>query len=219
MKSIFLLIIFNLSLFAINVSNFDIKGIKLGMNSKKAITIMRKYCNNIEIEEEFAYTKCSNDFNFQIDFGYNHLVYRIHLVIYKNYMLTKKQVENILDKLLNKYGKPSMIGKQRSILKKGGILFTACWGNYEKEYIHDNYWQGINVSCSESKYLHIYIDSNPYRKQFLEYKSNKGASLIELNLKDDNLYKMQNINYQRKIKQKEIEERKVHDKEIQELNF
>jgi len=54
MKSIFFLLIFSFSLFAVDISDFDIKGIKLGMSKKEVLK--EKSCTEAEIQKKYQNT-------------------------------------------------------------------------------------------------------------------------------------------------------------------
>ena len=130
MKSIFFLLIFSFSLFAVDASDFDIKGIKLGMSKKEVLK--RMPCSNPKIETWFIDTVkgkkicstsivCSNDSDtFSASINRKNKLYSIARSIKFKVKPNYKKIKN---KLLQRYGSTNYI-KFKSHNNNMGI----CWG-------------------------------------------------------------------------------------------
>jgi len=130
---IFLFIgIFSSSLYAIDVSNFDIKGIKLGMS--KSEVLKKISCSNPKIETQFTNTlkgkklywtsiECKNDFE------------EIHVVLTrknKAYFIQRTKDfdinpswDKIKKRIINYYGKPTC---KADTFSKYIPMKKMCWG-------------------------------------------------------------------------------------------
>jgi hypothetical protein len=211
------MIFISTSLFATDVSNFDIKGIKLGMDVKTALPILEKACKKQNLSVNKKYSIAKDKYGLQYDYTYNcagenniyphiHIgfraghdkkVYKIEYSFDKDYLLSLSEIHLIINKVKKKYSNPIIIGKQKSISKKDGNQVSICWGNCKKKYVNNEYWKGENCDGS-SKYLIFFINSNPY--------GDKEYAQIGFKLYDDYLYERQERNYNKNKQKKRQEE-------------
>ena len=130
---LFLMVIFSTSLFATDVSNFDIKGIKLGMSEKELLNILHDIkCKNIKtivfhvdanskfpiIKKEYS---CKiNEFKEEITIDLDH-----NMNVYEIFRAIELEIEPIWDKIakntLKKYGYTKYFNKNHRII-------SMCWG-------------------------------------------------------------------------------------------
>jgi len=182
MKSIFFLLIFSFSLFAVDVSNFDIKGIKLGMSKKEVLNkmpckkpIMKNPWSSVPAEwlgDGFdficKYTEKNNEEIFTISLDYDGIVISINRVINFSYKTNEK---NLKTKLILRYGKAD----------KSYENFIG-WGKIDKQYFNayfHNRGKKLILSLHDEKQTRIYNQLIYKKTDEYELKKSKEASSID----------------------------------------
>lgn len=151
-----------------DVSEFDIRGIKLGMSTDEVKTISPKLECGQEQESskpylEYYCTYSDNDIEVKrilVEFAKNPYGKGAHSI---SYIIPKTQsLSEVKGKLLKKYGSPDLISETEQI-------FTACWGSCKNttkgKFLH------VNV-LNDGVYISL-IDNTPrllYEKELLEKK-------------------------------------------------
>jgi len=159
MKSVFFLIIFSLSLFAVDVSNFDIKGIKLGMSKSEVLKKMP--CNNpdilnVKLNKKIIETDitCKNT-NFQVELDHYGYVY----YVFKGFFFeTEPKFSKLKSKILSKYNQPNKVAEDKLITEGGGKAIEFCWGRdcRSSTITNNRYRRGANIRKGiKGKYLLI----------------------------------------------------------------
>ncbi len=185
---LFLMIVFSVSLFATDVSNFDFKGIKLGMSKDKVIKKMQKissyslekttpiYVGDKITGYQLVYSG-ENDEDFTFNFDKNQKLYEF----WREIQLKKiANINKIFNQIYAKYGQPEDIWDHLG-------LFQVSYGECERgEY----YFKPIkNKKC-----FHISL-----------FKSDNTLNFM---ITDDSIYRI-NQKYQNTLK------RKLYNKERQ----
>jgi len=168
MKSIFFFLIFSLSLFAIDVSDFDINGIKLGMNVQEAFEKMP--CANPDKHNDklsngkiaSMYSRCLDDKGdvvFLVESNHNGLLHRItKRITFK----VKPNFQKIKNKLWQKYGKADIVtkfgpGYINKLFK--GYIKEFCWGKSCTIKQEDGkYFEGNTIVSSSENNIHFHIE-------------------------------------------------------------
>ncbi|MCI5220945.1 MAG: hypothetical protein D3914_17555 [Candidatus Electrothrix sp. LOE2] len=147
------------NVFPVDVSKFDIKGIKLGDNY---FEIANKIpCNNPEIKKhyvddnsKYVYNtrfKCNYKKNgfFYFAFWNDKKVSEIEKVFW--FQDVQPDHEQMIKKIISKYGKPTVSGK--SIQVKGKEKsFKMCWGDCESYSQKNNrYWDGRAIHPGDNE--------------------------------------------------------------------
>jgi len=131
MRSLFFLLILSSSLFAVDVSDFEIKGIKLGMSKKEVLKKMpctNPKTNVYKIEGKLVWSEfsCKLDKN-SYDPDFHVMLNQHNRVIYidrtKRFNVTPLW-EKVKQNLLNHYGSKGV----QSINKNNVAPFQLCWG-------------------------------------------------------------------------------------------
>lgn len=134
--SLFLMVVFVVSLFATDVSNFDIKGIKLGMSKNEVLKLMPKGTKFRKWDCIDDSDKCAYPYNYNAFYKNNTESFDIYLTqdIFVYYVLRQVKLrqyanaEKIIQKLTQRYGKPDAVWNHGSIKK-------LCWGGcYKGKY-------------------------------------------------------------------------------------
>ena len=137
---IFLLIaIFNSSLYAVDVSNFDIKGIKLGMSEKQVFKKMP--CSDPKIEHYYINTingkkisdsriYCHEKKGIFVELNHRNKVYKITRIKRFN---TEPSWSKIKKQLLNHYGYTKNI-TIRPVTSNNKLALSMCMGGCKKSY-------------------------------------------------------------------------------------
>jgi hypothetical protein len=173
-----LMIFFSTSLFATDVSNFDIKGLKLGMNEKEALNILNNQIkckkvkfDNIHADLDYNYPiigkhyYCYIDNSIEIDFFLDHdmKVYRVTRVLKPKIEPNWKKLKT---NILNHYGRTKFIYENTH-------KTNMCWG-----------------SCKFYKFNHSYInDSHQSLSIDLFYPGDNRYNRIDFYLIDKDLEK------------------------------
>jgi len=204
-----LICIFSSSLYAVDVSSFDIKGIKLGMSKNEVLK--RMPCDNPKID----FTKTSNNTissgmlncyngHFIVVYDHNNYVYQISKKITFN---TEPNLNKIKNKLIKRYGKPNKSTKKHTMSKNSarGKIIAFCWGSYCKvKYENTKYWKGSEIENWTNRlqltveYLNMY-DGAGFHSHYLN------LLLIDGNrkLSNDKWEDKQNEIYEKQQKEKE----------------
>ena len=179
---IILLILFSEPLCAVDVSQFDIKGIKLGMS--KSEVLKRMPCNNPEnyidkLDNGTIYSyhlQCrkdkglSNDFYTIIDFDHNGISYSITKMIpYK----LKPNYTAIIKKIIKKYGNPTAKTNQTPAsnnYRNIGYYKTFCWGDCRVAKVNMQGWKGTEIGKIKNIQLRVNIHNMKYKGS--NYQSN-----------------------------------------------
>lgn len=129
MKSIFFLIIFSLSLFAVDVSNLDIKGIKLGMS--KSEVLKRMPCSNPKISEGYwgyvgkAETlECDNE---KVEVELDHKGFS-YIIRFDPKFDIKPNFNKLENRLIKKYGETKYKSSSRDYGEPSLKRRSLCWG-------------------------------------------------------------------------------------------
>ena len=136
---LFSMVIFFTSLFATDVSNFDIKGIKLGMSKDEVLKLMPHgtkidyFCIDDKINNKCKYPYeyllnpgwllSSNGKTCFIDLDHNSKIYKID----KTIKLSRfSKLEKVVKNVIKHYGKPDLIRKfqKAQVLCYGGCLLS-----------------------------------------------------------------------------------------------
>ena len=146
--------IFSSSLFAIDVSNFDIKGIKLGMSKNKVskkLSCSSQKINFIPNTKKIINYEIECDYGIRIFLNYKKQAYFIQRsLIFQN----KPLLNTINKKIFNKYGKPNI-----SIARSDNHI-EYCYGNKCKK-------EKFNFSTSgKSLTVSISIEDNSVLTKF-----------------------------------------------------
>ncbi len=159
---IFLFIgIFTSSLYAVDVSNFDIKGIKLGMSKKEIINkledVISKNRNSYDKSWTHQIIKSKRDgfslgAEYVINLNHNEKLLNIGREIIFKYEPSFRKIKK---QLIKKYGNPDKVAKSKN--NKGDFKYELCWGNCTVE--NATYWNG-NEIWTQKKSFHI-----TYRKR------------------------------------------------------
>lgn len=143
--------IFSSSLYAINISNFDIKSLNLGKTYNQ---IKSKMPCNFKLDTQTAY---KYTYKWQLTCDENNDLLVVHLahggkvkyISRKKTFTTKVNFNKIRKKLFEKYGEPTLKGYQK-FHEDGGFKYSFCWGSCTKEYINNKYWQGYSAKSDSS---------------------------------------------------------------------
>jgi len=147
MKKIFLFtIILSLNIYAVNVSTFDIKGIKLGDNPN----LIRSKIPNLEIVNASEYNMGhyimwmrNNNINDSLVISLTHIEKVSEIRRIKKFR-TKVNFNKIKKQLFRKYGKPRVKG-YAAFNNNEGFAYAFCWGSCKKINISNKYWNGYSV--------------------------------------------------------------------------
>ena len=173
-------ITFSSSLCATNISNFDIKGIQLGMSKKEVLKLIP--CHNpkihknglgVDIECGDIYSKDGEGLSLEFD----HKKQIFYIVFHKGFEI-EPNWNKIKNRLIQKYGNPNKIknindGNRNCMGNGKGYCYTGkrfIWGNYK-------YGQGLQAEFIVGKdsggYIHfeIRMKDNKAKKAF--YSKNK----------------------------------------------
>ena len=135
-----LMILLSTSLFATDVSDFDIKGIKLGMNKDEVLKLMPRG-TEFYVSDDVAYNpnypyiysayfdwkKNNGKFSFNVSFNHKLLVYKIN----RNIRLDQNaDIKKVAKQVVNHYSKPDFIWKVNK------HLWKLCWGKCKKGEYH-----------------------------------------------------------------------------------
>ena len=181
---LFLMIVFSVSLFATDVSNFDSKGIKLGMSKNEVLKLMPKGtkfreddCLDSKCEYPTAYFAYFEDVKSRLNVYFTHTLqsYKIERYIKLD---NRANIGKIALSIKNRYGKPDYTWKVNN------NLWKFCWGECKRGEYHF-------LTKKNGKTLYIEIDTNVH--------------FLTVELEDEKLYRM-NYNYREKI-EKELEEK------------
>jgi hypothetical protein len=187
----FLIVSVATSLFATDVSNFDIKGIKLGMSKEATLkrlphgTIFRVFSDiagnpNYPYEYDANYIKKGEEHKdflaFGVTFGHTLQAYEIHRNIGLDY---NANINKIMQQVILRYGKPDFFWK------RSDSDVALCWGNCYKGKYHYQATENGKIL-----YIQINTDDNP---------------LLQVELEDDKLYN-ENVKYEEKLHKKAKDE-------------
>jgi len=172
---IFLFIwVFSSSLYAVDVSNFDIKGIKLGMSEKQVLKKMP--CSNpIKNLDKYSFGisgsyltcgKYSESKSFMsVTFDHNQKAYSIHMDILFD---ANPNLQKIKNKFVKKYGNfYEAIENPTYKNPANGYVKRFCWGSCRKYKIDDGAWKGYKFRRVENKQSQLLI-----KYENFSYKSN-----------------------------------------------
>ena len=137
MKNILSVLILSSSLFAVDVSNFDIKGIKLGMT--KSQVLKKTVCNNAKIDpsyigEELLETHIQCDKNKYEYLGYHNIHINLdrHSKVYRitryKYMDIEPSWKKIKKQILKYYGYTKHIIINNNPKLWNELVFDICYG-------------------------------------------------------------------------------------------
>ena len=171
--------IFSSSLYAVDVSNFDIKGIKLGMSKSEVLKRMPCKQPAIQIEKlrngkiSEIYIRCPKN-RFQVILNHKMNVYSVSMSID---FTTEPNFRKIKNKVFAKYGNPTQQAKQKVIELGEGKRVVYCWGKYCQISRQNNgVWKGTKIS-----------NSIKYKSLRIEY-INYDIKNVELNQLEFNLF-------------------------------
>lgn len=142
---------------ALDVSNFDIKGIKLGMNKSEVLKKMP--CSSPEIfpTNEIGSLICStmircykkkNDNFFAVELDHNGKVYSVNKRISFEVKPNLKKIEK---KLISKYGQSNIRAKKTPSYSNNnkGYYKEYCWGDKcKKKILNNKYFKGSEIKSS-----------------------------------------------------------------------
>ncbi|WP_457743953.1 hypothetical protein [Sulfurimonas sp.] len=189
-----LMILLSTSLFATDVSNFDIKGIKLGMSKDEVLKLMPhgiKFGSNCvddkckypyEYYANYHWDQSNGKIYFNIDFDHNIKAYDIVRTI----KLTRHaKIEKVAKNIINHYGKPDLIRKFRQIQ-------VLCYGQCSVSKEAD-----IAYSVSAKNNAKAFVVVIDMRKNIRE----NDVKILSMKLYDDKA-KILNYKYRQKIEKK-----------------
>ena len=155
----------NIPLYAVDVSNFDIKGIKLGMSKSKVLRKMP--CSNPSIDiwrtsnnKIYGGTIGCDNSNYRVQYDHNEYVYQISKRINFN---IEPNLHKIRNKLIRKYGNPNEETKKKTMSKSSanGKIIAFCWGDYCKvKYENNGYWKGTEIENWTNKIQYYTLDKS-----------------------------------------------------------
>ena len=193
------MIVLSVSLFATDVSNFDIKGIKLGMSKNEVLKLMPKgtifrtfsnIANNpnypYEYDAYFDWKKSHDQFYFGVDFDHQLNAYEIIRNVKLNENANMKKVSQ---QVINRYGNPDFTWKSDVNQREH---WEFCWG----KCIRNKY----GFYANENEKVLIIEITKDYRNEHY---------LLETRLYNDKLKDM-NIKYEKSMYKKaknELEEK------------
>ena len=204
---LFLMIVFSVSLFATDISNFDIKGIKLGMSKDRVFKLfhvkpyIENYVNNnrnylLDGGYSFKLKKNRNieDVFSEIDYRYDKKIYSVLRMIYYYTPVDAKKIEETVKE---KYGNPDKTFRING-------EYQMCWGTCKKNkygfsmddaegknfmvFFKEKGWENDGTRCYLQVTFFLY-DRDMYKsiweyekktKIFLENKSKEINSKIDL---------------------------------------
>jgi hypothetical protein len=203
---IFVLIgIFSSSLYAVDISKFDIKGIKLGMSKSEVLKKMP--CSNPEIHAEKLrngkiveiYIRCKEN-SFLVVLDHKNYVYLVSMLI--NFK-TEPNFQKIKNKVFNKYGKPTRQANQKVISRGKGERIVYCWGKHCQVSKQNNgVWKGTKIS-NYPDYKSLLIDYVNYDIESVE------LNRLNFNLLDSN---RRNDSWEWSTQQEKLYEKKEKEK-------
>jgi len=207
-KVIFIFIlIYSVSLFATDVSNFDIKGIKLGMNKDRVSKLfhvkpyIESYVNdnrNYLLDGAYSFKLKKNrnieDVFSEIEYRYDKEIYSVLRIIYYSTPVDANKIEEIVKE---KYGTPDKTFRRND-------EYQMCWGTCKKNkygflmddaegknfmaFFKEKGWENDGKRCYLQVTFFLY-DKDAYNsiweyekktKVFLEKKSKRINSKIDL---------------------------------------
>ena len=208
MKSIFFLLIFSFSLFAVDVSAFDIKGIKLGMTKNQVLK--KSVCNNAKINHSYigkklleTHIQCDeNEYEY---LGYHNI--HIYLDRYsKVYRITRYKYMDI---------EPSWKKVKKQILKHYGYTKHIINNNPKQwnELVFDICYGSGCIKSSDNSTYNIY-DSYGKILEIQGFTSRSGTSTDSKSNMKFILYdvKRANINGKWEKKQEKLYEKEQKEK-------
>ncbi|MBS9778965.1 MAG: hypothetical protein KGV58_01495 [Campylobacteraceae bacterium] len=213
MKKIVLIIALLASgVWAKDVKDFDIKGIKLGMSLTQVKNILRKSYPNITLRIDKSKDYYSKVIEYDtkkelliIQLGYNSQVYSISRVLRTGYLFNDKEIDNTKNKILKKYGKPtvSAISINNS---NNAHVYEFCWSNECKKVSNDDneYWSGNSIITSDSKkaYFLAKISNDFY------VASSSSTTGLDFELRDNSLETIQLNAYKNSLKKSMVDRTK-----------
>ncbi len=185
---LFLMIVFSVSLFATDVSNFDIKGIKLGMSKDEVLKLMPKgtkfYVSDVvaydsnypyEYSAYFDWKKSNGRFSFVVTFDHQLLAYEIN----RNIRLKKNaDIHRVTQQVINHYGKPDFVWKVNK------HLYRLCWGKCKKgQYGFNTQKNGktfnVEVDTYPNHLLYMILFDDKIDNVNREYKNHTKEEVVE----------------------------------------
>jgi hypothetical protein len=194
------MLLINIPLSAVDVSNFDIKGIKLGMSKSQVLKKMP--CSNPEINIERlrsgkisnTYIKCSSNY-FQATLDHNNYVYSVSMSIDFN---TEPNFKKIKNKILKKYKRPNKNPKMKVITRGSGERVAFCWGKDCRTSVMNNgVWKGREISnyikgkSLQIEYINYYIKGNHNELRFELVDANRKNNDYKWSENQETLYNRQ----------------------------
>jgi len=196
-KIVFGLMIFiSTFLFATDVSNFDIKGIKLGMSKDEVLNIFKNMQCSIKKDWEnpnMDHTKPPRSIFYKCEQGKNYITIKLNhnnKVIYiHRYMYNKTgfNITSIKNQILLKYGKTKFVKKISP--EYGSSYYSICYGNCINKK-NDEYvtYKGIGLNIVIFKdvinfnleNMKLEKENKIYYKDNIINKVNKGKFKIDL---------------------------------------
>jgi len=158
---LFFLITFSSSVFAVDVSNFDIKGVKLNdkySNIKFPVNCDSPKSNNIGNNRWKYQVVCGGGSGIQMgrelvfNFTHDEIVWSIYR---EKVFSVKPNFQKIEKQLFVKYGNPTSTGVLKSSYKNPNNIISKsfCWGACKKEHDNDGHFKGSTVYGSKGKSL------------------------------------------------------------------
>jgi len=156
---IFVLIgIFSSLLHAVDISNFDIKGIKLGSSQSFIKTKLHNWCNNIDFKNQYignklwiSYITCGKKSN-RMETGIEYRIVtnqnKLAFIIQREKIFTlKPNLKKIEKQLFEKYGKPQKITKSTLVHNSNakGYIKYYCWGECSISIEDGEWWKGKTI--------------------------------------------------------------------------
>ncbi len=195
MKKIVLIIALLTScVWAKDIKDFDIKGIKLGMSLTQVKKELNKFCPNFKLskfKDQSKQINCdiNNDYII-IHMGYNNKIYHISRTINNDYCFTDKDTQLIKSKFLSKYGKSTTSSN------KNNKSFSYCWG--------------IDCTVRDKVALpHDYKNMHPYLiTEIFIYSSSMNKTDISFELYDASLKSQQEYDYKNSLKKSMVDRTK-----------
>ncbi|MCI5118622.1 MAG: hypothetical protein D3913_11840 [Candidatus Electrothrix sp. LOE1_4_5] len=161
----FIFLAFFQQVYAADVSNFDIKGIKLGESYSKVKGILP--CRNTKTDrignKEWIFQvvcgKTKIGIGFLVTFDYKQTVF----IVRRNKVFSvEPNLQKIEKQLYSKYGKPSVTGLSKPAYKNEineGYSKSYCWGSCSRLNKDEEYWKGSEVRGGSGKSLTVQYQS------------------------------------------------------------
>ena len=208
MKSIFFLLIFSFSLFAVDVSNFDIKRMTLrdsyNMILKKIPCTPQKHTWKTENGKISGYQLVCEDYSYVINFNRYKKIINIER---EKKFDTQPNFDKVYQQVIKKYGKPTIKAYKSpgSNNPNRGFIRTMCWGtgcelkqeedssvatgtDIEMNWINKGFfirYRKWSESSSDAGTLHFWLENSKRKKENSDWENNENKKYRQKQLENE----------------------------------